>query len=230
MRDPELFLFKYAPITTHLVFIEMDAQELTEKLRKRNQEICQMWEFPWTVGVDKVQGTSLEDKLKALLPLSSGYRDFLISQTKSGWSTYISNNFERGTDVHSQPGYYARTWKVKVLSLIMTQDIRGGQPGSTQFVLRDENNVCEEQRIRYVLAHKESRWEFEEYGQRLPFEDVEQYSAKRIKDRLTPAMLERYCAHLGIDLFNPDFYEGDAWVVKGYPLPQWVTMDHYPNQ
>lgn len=71
----------------------------------------------------------------------------------------------------------------------------------------------EENKVRYVYALRESRWEFREYGERLPFEEVENYTARKIRDRLTLPMLERYCHHFGIRLLDPDFYSGDGYII-----------------
>jgi len=47
---------------------------------------------------------------------------------------------------------------------------------------------------------------FDSDGPVLPFEQVERYREKRIRDRFTPEMLEAYARALGIDLFNAKFY------------------------
>ena len=82
---------------------------------------------------------------------------------------------------------------------------------------------------RAIAAHKESRWEFSANGEPLPFEETEQYQAKRIKDRLTFEMVERYCRHLGIELFDPEFYAGDAYIIHSYSPPSTVFTPEYPN-
>ena len=45
---------------------------------------------------------------------------------------------------------------------------------------------------RAVMTHKESRWGFSEFGEPFPFEQVEKYTERRIKDRLTFEMVEDY--------------------------------------
>lgn len=105
----------------------------------------------------------------------------------------------------------------------MVRDIPKIKLGSTQFSYSDgsrakkivsETGYYYEVLGHYIAAHRESRWEFVEQGEPFPFEEVEQYQARRIKDRLTPEMVERYCGHLGIALFNPDFYSGRACVFE----------------
>lgn len=67
-------------------------------------------------------------------------------------------------------------------------------------------------------------------GDPFPFEEVGQYQARRIKDRLTPEMVERYCSHFGIDLFNPDFYSGRACIFKTQMHPDSPKLLQFPNQ
>ena len=47
----------------------------------------------------------------------------------------------------------------------------------------------------------------------LPFENTAAYTARRLTDRLTPRMLADYCAALGVDAFNDDFYTGPSRLV-----------------
>lgn len=83
---------------------------------------------------------------------------------------------------------------------------------------------------RSIMAHTESSWEFSENGERLPFEDVDKYQRKRIRDRLTAEMIERYCGSLGIELFNPDFYMGESYIICRYPPPNAAFYPEYPNK
>jgi hypothetical protein len=54
------------------------------------------------------------------------------------------------------------------------------------------------------------RWIFETDGEMQAFEEPENYQAKRIRDRFTIKMLERYCRALGIEPFEISFYGNDA--------------------
>ena len=60
---------------------------------------------------------------------------------------------------------------------------------------------------RHIQASdQDGRWEFDQSGEPLPFEDLEAYQRRRVRDRFTPEMLEAYCAALGLRPFDPDFY------------------------
>ncbi|MGH3368797.1 MAG: type II toxin-antitoxin system VapC family toxin [Nocardioidaceae bacterium] len=59
-----------------------------------------------------------------------------------------------------------------------------------------------------------SRWQFNATGTEQAFEEVDTYGARRVRDRFTSAMLERYCQALGTEVFEPGFYGPDAVLVE----------------
>lgn len=60
---------------------------------------------------------------------------------------------------------------------------------------------------RYVRVMQDPKWDFWEQGERLPFEQVEKYSERFIKKRLTNDMILDYALALGWDLRSPDFWK-----------------------
>ena len=67
-----------------------------------------------------------------------------------------------------------------------------------------------ERKWRVVLVERNPRWGFFEYGVPLPFEQLEKYSERMIKKRLTNEMLLDYLLALGWDLRSPDFWKSDG--------------------
>ena len=57
-----------------------------------------------------------------------------------------------------------------------------------------------------AVAEDGERWVFEQAGTPLPFEDTARYTARRIRDRFTFDMLERYLKELGLSPFEESFY------------------------
>ncbi len=61
------------------------------------------------------------------------------------------------------------------------------------------------------------RWVFDQEGEPFAFEQVEQYQARRVRDRFTFEMLKDYLRHLGLSPFEEDFYlppGSCAWLVQ----------------
>lgn len=57
-----------------------------------------------------------------------------------------------------------------------------------------------------TLTQDVDGWTFGANGPVQPFEETARYGARRVRDRFTADMLERYCAALGISLFDTDWY------------------------
>jgi hypothetical protein len=235
MRDPDFFLRRYAPTTNIMAFLEAPYDKLVDCIAQWERKRDKYREVP----VQKIEiGGTWEQRLNSLLPLTLHSPKAMISETQSPWCVYVDNGMQ-GTDLNSDPRYLCKTLGIREVSVVMVKDIPNDQPGSTQFVYMDGTRA---EKIgtptdyyykipgRYVLAHRESRWEFEEWGEPFPFEEMEQYQARRIKDRLTPEMVERYCSHFGIDLFNPDFYSGRACIFERQVHPDTPKLLHFPNQ
>lgn len=228
MRGPEFFLHRYARTTNKIAFIEAPYDAVVDVVLAHDRYLDEFWKAP-PFKATHVDGP-LTAKLDALPPLVSIYpTKTLLTATRSGWTAYLANHVHGG-DVSSQPSHIARTkLHARVLNVTLTKDVPGGQPGSTQFVVADYRGGDVEPVVRAVMAHKESRWEFDAYGEPFAVEEVERYGERRIKDRLTPEMVERYCRHLGIELFDPDFYAGPATVIECFPTAPNKFFDHFPN-
>ena len=63
-------------------------------------------------------------------------------------------------------------------------------------------NADEEERV--VMALKEDRWTFFQKGEPLPFENMEYYNNRRIKDRINFDIIKEYMLKLGIDFYKMD--------------------------
>ncbi|MBN1205962.1 MAG: hypothetical protein JXB05_13680, partial [Myxococcaceae bacterium] len=67
------------------------------------------------------------------------------------------------------------------------------------------------------VANDGGRWVFEQEGEPFPFEQLEQYQARRVRDRFTFEMLKDYLRHLGLAPFEEDFYLPPgtcAWLIQ----------------
>ena len=159
---------------------------------------------------------TLSQKLDFLNPLEiTGSSKYLLLETQSDWSLLIGNN-RNGTDFSSVP-YEALLWKIRLLTMYLRPYFGKDEFGAVSFTLYEgskqvSRHDCE---TRDVMLHKEtSRVEFMEYGTPLPFEQTEKYTERLKKNRLTVEMIEEYCKHLGISLFDLDFYQSKAALIE----------------
>lgn len=235
MRDVDFFRHKYAPTTTHMVFFDAPPIEVADLIYSHRIRLLSGTDREGAVQIQNVDGP-LEGKLRKLLPLTNMDNRLLVSGTQSNWSLYLTNGIQ-GTDTNSLANYLTRTLKVRSIAIVTVVD-GPDSVGSMQFSYKNGRVLTNlgtpeapyhDFPTRYVIAHKESKWEFREYGEPLPFEESDAYKARRIKDRLTPDMIERYCGHLGISLFDLDFYDGVGRIV-GFPAPYGIVeVNSFPN-
>jgi hypothetical protein len=237
MRDPEFFMDKYAPVTSGFSIVSA-----------RLDEVVDHW-IEWQRGIWEVNGFKmpvrhmdgpLAPKLDALLPLDS--RGRLMTETRDGRIAIFANF--GGSNGSSDADYLAQHFGRDNLRVVLgkARKYEGNalmnRLPSVQFDWAGYGRKSDHwlgYEFRSIAAHMESRWEWHEHGTPFPWEETEAYTAKRIKDRLTPEMVERYAKHMGIDLLDPDYYSGRAVVVRIGPLPaaDSPTMAlrwHYPNQ
>lgn len=57
---------------------------------------------------------------------------------------------------------------------------------------------------RVVMALKEDRWTFIQQGHPLPFENIDYYNKRRMKDRINFEIIKEYLLKLGIDFYKID--------------------------
>ena len=168
----------------------------------------------FTAEADSVDA-SLEDALRRLEPLTPGHDRILWLQTQSPWVAYFDNGF-RGSDPGSPVAHLSRTlkcWGLIVWCVPHTYSRKLTDNrwlyGEVQFWLfRPEPRPGEILNFERTISamYDVNGWTFEQSGAIQPYEEPERYRARKVVDRFTPEMLNRYCAALGIRLFDPAFY------------------------
>jgi hypothetical protein len=207
-----LFNNKLAPITFSLGFLEAPFQIVID---------AYVWwhkELNLTVAINPIV-LPLEQALLKLEPLITPHVKRLLLSTQSTWTAYFDNGINGG-DPFPPISYLSERLHCRGLAVtcvphtIVREDKRErGTYGAVQFQLfapepRDFLNI-----ERSIVAMDDGgKWIFETMGEVQPFERVEKYKARRIRDRFTPEMLEEYCQALDIRLFDEEFY-GHAGVL-----------------
>jgi hypothetical protein len=197
---------RFAPITSAIGFLRLGVDEAAVVLNE------------WRRGhVDEVESTDLDvgfpECLHALEPLTGGVRPReLLVDASNGWTAYFDCSL-RGTDAVSTIGYLSR--KVHCQGLAVTtvphtvglRGVKSGQLGSLQFEMFGPDRTEFLNYVRTVaLAFDGGRWVFEASGAEQWFEELDRYKARRVRDRFTSEMLERYCRALDLDVFDPGSY------------------------
>ncbi len=210
---------RWAPVTSEMGFLEVDAEQAARAFAA------------WQAGLAAPRGISvqvkpvsgaLEQTLCALLPLSSPERRrHLFMPTCSAWTGYVDNS-RGGTDAASAMGHMAEALGCRGLRVVAVPNTyregKGGRYGSVMLEVYGPHQTAWINTVRVVSASNDGgRWAFDLIGEPFPFEQLEQYQARRVRDRFTFDMLKDYLRHLGLSPFEERFYlpqGAPAWLVE----------------
>jgi len=211
---------RWAPVTSTMGFLELGAEQAAQAFATWQREL--MTPRGITVEVLPVSGT-LEQVLSRLLPLTSGERQrrYLFIPTRSAWTAYVENGWT-GTDAASPMSYMARRLSIRCLRVVAVPHTLRGDRGRYGAVMLEVYGPEQPGKISNTVralaaANDGGRWVFEQSGEPFPFEQVEQYQARRVRDRFTFEMLKDYLRHLGLAPFEEDFYlppGSCAWLIQ----------------
>lgn len=204
---------QFAPITSAIGFLELPLADATQAMTAWMRELSA-----------RVSVTSLGEQFPAVLhhvePLVGGARPRrMLVSVGQRWTAYFDCGL-RGTDAVSAVGHLCLRLKCQGVAVRCSPRTPGGagapaRYGSVQFELFGPIRTDFINYVRTVyVAFNGSRWEFGADGVEQAFEEPDRYTARRIRDRFTSDMLERYCQALGIDVFNVDAYGPDTVLVE----------------
>jgi hypothetical protein len=187
-----------APLMEVVFFVDADAEILANIMfegAKKNPHP--------NISVEKKYLTgSLKDVILQTMPYLYP-KKILFIPTKSNFTAYTNNDM----DVESGARYIvAKQLNKKVINVIVYINmfgkvVNGWGGGVFSYYSEDYHNPK-----RLLELSWDGKWGFHQYGEPLPFEEIDKYKEKSAKDRFTPEMLDDYCKHFGIDFFNEDFY------------------------
>jgi hypothetical protein len=210
---------RWAPVTSEMGFLELGAEQAAHAFATWHRGL--VISHGLTLEVLPVSGT-LEQVLSCLLPLSEGEpRRRLFIPTRSAWTAYFENGWT-GTDAASPLGYMARWLSIRCLRVVAVPHTLRGDRGRYGSVMLEVFGPAQPGKINnYVrsiyAANDGGRWVFGHSGEPFPFEQMEKYQERKVRDRFTFDMLKDYLRHLGLSPFDADFYlpEGSrAWLVQ----------------
>jgi hypothetical protein len=181
-------------------------------------ECCETFTSSWKRLGTEFETLSFEADLKEALsrlePLQNPQNRYLVTETQSKWTAIFSNS-RLGSDVTSAVYSSCKALGCRGVTIQCSPSLtkREGKKTSivsysaTSFTLEGPHDTEWLNEIRHVSARKDGGpWKFFQRGAVQPFEQVQRYEEKHIRDRFTPEMLESYCAALGIRAFDESFY------------------------
>jgi hypothetical protein len=209
---------KFAPLTHQVGFLEATLENTLEVFLKWQSEIGAGFDrqphHEWFDG-------PLQKALARLEPLTTPPTKVLLMETRSRWTAFFDNGLRvsdpespvghlctiipcRGVVVHCAPDR-SQTRDHDALRIYGIVSLR-------MFASHQTGWLNQERAV--VAMNDGGSWLFSADGIQQPFEEPESYKARRIADRFTDEMLERYCKALGIELYNESFYGMKAAVIN----------------
>jgi hypothetical protein len=179
------------PFTEPIWFIEAPFDRVVEVAR------------PWLTGLGE-RLTDLREPLPAMLerldPWSIPGTKLLFVETTGGWTAMFDQ--AEGSSASSHLGRVMECREVYThFARRIVADGEAIEYGNCALWLNRAGKG-----VRQLQATHENRWEWHAYGEPQPFEDPAAASSRRIADRLDLGRLNEYCAALGIQRQNADFY------------------------
>lgn len=209
----------WAPVTSEMGFLETRAEHAARTFAAWHTELSTPRGI--TVNVRPVFGT-LEQTLSALLPVTGPeVQRQLFLPTRSPWAAYVENGWG-GTDAASAMSYMALRVGCRGLRVVaIPHTYRNGQGryGAVMLEMYGPHPMpWISNTLRALGASNDGgHWVFDQFGDPFPFERLEKYQERRVRDRFTFDLLKDYLRQLSLSPFEEDFYlpEGaPAWLVE----------------
>jgi hypothetical protein len=184
------------PLGWSVGFVELPLSEAFDRYRA--------WGLK--VAFSELGQLPIVDALQRLLPFEMPYTRRLLVGTRGSW-TAIFDNSRGGGDPWPPTSQLAREDAHGVIATHIPRE-QSSLP-ATQFHLLGPEGEPPLMYVRTVDAgvFDSGRWQFETSGTIQPFERVDAYGARRVRDRFTRPMLLGYLGSLGIDADEPSFYK-----------------------
>jgi hypothetical protein len=210
---------EFAPITFNVGFVETAFSTLCDAFKEWSKEI--EGEHPGLRTDFTPLSVPFHSALLSLEPLTTPLDRYLIVETKSNWTAIFANGL-RVSDVTSPTSYLPRILKCRGLEVGHEPDASKSirkdlirMWGSTVFTLYGSTDTDWLNRVRDLrVSNDAGGWSFHESGEPQFFEEAKAYSKRRIPDRFTFEMLERYCRALGIEPNQDDFYGPKSCAIR----------------
>lgn len=231
-----LFDDDLAPITSTIGFLETGVGSAVSSFEFWQKPL---WERSGSQLVKKTVLGDLRTVLLSLLPLNTvERRRFLFIPTHSKWVAYVENGMH-GTDAVAPMSYLAEKVGCRGLRVTAVPNTRRregnktiGRYGATVLEIYGAKHTYFLNYIRTISALNDGgHWSFHVGGTPQPFENLDSYKAKRIKDRFAPELLQKYLEIMGLHPFEESFYlpKGRAILIEKigtlYPQTKEITLE-----
>jgi hypothetical protein len=196
---------RYAPITHAIGFLEADFSAVSAADLK--------WRTSLSGYAFRPLRAEFPGLLDSLLPLTGPLLRNVWVRTAGPWTAYFDNSVN-GSDPFGPVSYLAQQIGCRGVTIGYRPQSSKAE-GGTSFSRFGPEKTDFLNYVRSISAINDGgRWRWDTWGTIQPFEETQRYQMRRIRDRLAPDMLERYCNALGIRPFEDAFYGDEGYLVE----------------
>lgn len=203
---------QYAPITSSAGYLRAPLAEVVRAMVDWRRSLY------GDVHTRSLDG-DLPSALQQLAPLTGGARPRELLVAVGEWTAYFDCLLD-GTDAITAVGALASKLQCQGVAIETVPHTIGlpgtkvGRQGAVQFTLFGPIRTDFLNHVRTVSVVYDGGWHFNADGTVQDFEEVDVYRSRRVGDRFTSDMLERYCAALGFAVFDPAAYGPESVLIE----------------
>ncbi len=195
---------RYAPVTHGTGFLEADFEAVVAA------------DTRWRSSIGGYTGRhvsgALPFLLDSLLPLTGPLLRYIWIGTSGNWTAYF-DNFVNGSDPLGPISFLGQEIQCRGVTIGHRPQTAKAE-GGMSFEIYGPEKTEWLNLVRSVSAINDGGWNWHASGAVQAFEETQHYQARRVRDRLTPDLLNRYCRALEIDGFDESFYGSEGWLVE----------------
>ena len=207
-------IMRWWPLTQSLDLVKATPKQTSVAVKK----IFSQFTDPEPLRVRSTNFDGFDDAFSSVRKLANVPTLFLVFPTHSKWSVLWSNSFLCN-------GYDSLCYNLARLFQCETIHFNASDSSGTLVTFRRHDGAPMLERTVYSIK-EDSHWTFYQGGEPLPCENLENYRARRKRDRLNETSLMEMFALIGIHPWSVDFYDfsgQECYRIQRLRVPKTIT-------
>jgi len=219
-----------APLGKGVGFIKCDIHRVVDEFIVWQKELSsKFYQGRYDLSKELI-GEKFPYALKKLLPLSIEIKRYLFLQSSNGWTIFFNYHIS-GSDLSEVEVLTTRLNCEGIEAIYCPRS--ADQLGASQFALFDDHKCNEYNNLKRLISliDEGDKWQFDQEGELLPFENPEIFKNRLKQNRFTLIHLKEYLKEFNIEYDAIDFYNaGESRILISKVGDCFATLpDFVPN-